>query len=137
LNRSTWCDIVALLPPTTAECMSVPIWRLRRWLTDESDNTDQGDQLGTRTQTAGTEDLKKAKGKQKKPLDQSRAGVLWRGIRDSQRIRSLDDLRPGDTLVLPANAGGWNELGHAPNAALETVDVAEGAFLKARDRAVL
>ena len=32
MNRDHWCDVVALLPPTAAECMSVPISRVRRWL---------------------------------------------------------------------------------------------------------
>ena len=57
------------------------------------------------------------------------------GVRDSKLIGSLDDLRPGDTLVLPATAQGWNELGHVPRQA--SIDVAEEAFRTARDRAVL
>jgi CRISPR-associated endonuclease/helicase Cas3 len=134
-----WRDIVGLLPPTSAECMSVPISRLRRWLTDDSDNAGQGDLLGTRDLTTETDESKQTKEKQEKRLNTARAGVLWRGAAEGKSgiIRSPQDLRPGDTLVLPASAAGWNELGHAPNATPETIDVAETAFLEARDRAVL
>ena len=80
LKRSDWCDVIALLPPTSAERMTVPISRLRRWLTDDSENVDQGDMLGTRDPAAAMENSKKAKGKHKKRrLLESRAGVLWRG----------------------------------------------------------
>jgi CRISPR-associated endonuclease/helicase Cas3 len=111
--------------------MTVPISRLRRWLADDSYNADQGDLLGTQDPATATE----TKDKLKKRLLESRVGVLWRGVRDSELIHSLDDLRPGDTFVLPACAEGWNELGHVPPQA--TIDVAEQAFRTARDRAVL
>lgn len=52
-------------------------------------------------------------------------------------ISSPDDLRPGDTLVLPAQAAGWDDLGHVPEPSPETIDVAETAFQSARDRAAL
>jgi CRISPR-associated endonuclease/helicase Cas3 len=117
--------------------MTVPISRLRRWLTDDSDNADQGDLLGTQDAAAATNEPKKGKDKRKKQLNESRAGVLWRGVRDrnSDLMHPLDELRPGDTLVLPASAEGWNELGHIPPQA--AIDIAEQAFRLARDRAVL
>ncbi|HMO85543.1 MAG TPA: type I-U CRISPR-associated helicase/endonuclease Cas3, partial [Lacipirellulaceae bacterium] len=137
IKRSTWRDIVGLLPPTSAECMSVPISRVRRWLTDESIATDQGDLLGVAESTDASEGNGRPRGKQKAQLDQSRAGVLWRGSKESRLIGSPDDLRPGDTLVLPAQAAGWDVLGHVPEPSLETIDVAETAFQGARDRSAL
>jgi CRISPR-associated endonuclease/helicase Cas3 len=133
-----WVDVVALLPPTSAECMSVPISRLRRWLTDDAiDPSDRGDLLGV------LEVAEEEGGRERPAL--KHAGVLWRGARESERIQSANDLRPGDTLVLPVTAGGWNLLGHLP---LETeahaqadddngIDRAEDAFLNARDRIAL
>ncbi len=135
LKRSDWCDIVGLLPPTAAECMSVPISRARRWLTDDSDNPDQGDVLGTADTTPANGQAGNGRNQSKKRLLESRAGVLWRGTRDSVLVRSLGDLRPGDTLVLPASTEGWNELGHIPPQT--PIDTAEAAFRTARDRAVL
>lgn len=132
-----WADVVALLPPTSAECMSVPISRLRRWLVDQRDDaSDGGDLLGVAAAEADDDGL---------VLGQQRLkhyGVLWRGIKSTRLIRSPDDLRPGDTLVLPISTGGWDALGHLPRESqTETqhdlatvVDCAEAAFLAARDR---
>src|SRR5262249_31914129 len=38
LRHDEWCDIVALLPPTAAECMSVPISRVRQWLGQQEED---------------------------------------------------------------------------------------------------
>lgn len=130
-KKEDWCEIVGLLPPTSAECMSVPISRVRKWLTQDKQDA-ESDVLGI-----ATSDDNKEENKPRKKLDPNRVGVLWRGAKNSQLIGSPDDLRPGDTLVLPASAGGWDELGHVPNASPETIDVAETAFQSARDRAVL
>jgi CRISPR-associated endonuclease/helicase Cas3 len=137
LTRSVWLDVVGLLPPTSAECMSVPISRVRRWLTNESGFPDQGDLLGVAESVDTNEGSERSRDKQKARLDPSRVGVLWRGSKDSRIIGSPDDLRPGDTLVLPAIAGGWNLLGHAPEPSQDTIDVAETAFQCARDRSAL
>lgn len=136
LTRQDWCDIVGLLSPTAAECMSVPISRVRRWLTEESENPDQGDLLGT-TDAAPATSQGRGRNPEEKRLVTSRAGVLWRGSREgrSKIIESPDELRPGDTLVLPVSAEGWDELGHIPLGASK--DIAEFAFRTARDRAIL
>jgi CRISPR-associated endonuclease/helicase Cas3 len=125
-----WCDVVSLLPPTSAECMSVPISRIRKWLTDEEPQP-EGDLLGTATDATSDPDKKP----RKEAVSNGRVGVLWRGSKESRIIGSPDDLRPGDTLVLPASAEGWDILGHIPQATAETIDVAETAFQTARDRA--
>jgi CRISPR-associated endonuclease/helicase Cas3 len=138
-----WCGVVSMLPPTSAECMSVPISRLRRWLSSQVDGTtaDYGDLLEV-GQESETRDVKKGR-------DSSRTlrqtGVLWRGAKNSTLIHSPDDLRPGDTLVLPVSAQGWNELGHlptdvatdSPDRSDSPIDQAESAFLAARNRIAL
>jgi len=136
LTRQDWCDIVGLLSPTAAECMSVPISRVRRWLTEESENPDQGDLLGT-TDAAPATSQGRDRNPEEKRLVPSRAGVLWRGSREgrSKIIESPDELRPGDALVLPVSAEGWDELGHIPLGASK--DIAECAFRTARDRVIL
>jgi CRISPR-associated endonuclease/helicase Cas3 len=135
-KKERWCDVVALAPPSSAECMSVPISRVRRWLADEAATSDQGDLLGAQESQAATGQARKGATAPGRPLLASRAGVLWRGARSSESkiIVSLDDLGPGDTLVLPARAEGWAELGHVPTAA--PIDIAEMAFLRARDRVI-
>lgn len=108
LKRRNWCDVVALLPPTSTECMSAPISRVRRWLAGNVDGAlDDADVLGVAADSSDREDISA------KPT-RSRQGVLWRGVNRSLLASSADDLRPGDTLVLPVSAGGWDALGHVP-----------------------
>lgn len=110
MRRDDWCDVVALLPPTSAECMSVPISRVRRWLANQTIHvTDGSDVLGV-----AASDKSDGKSSEPKAQESLRSGVLWRGVRDSRLIDSPDELRPGDTLVVPTSSGGWNELGHIP-----------------------
>jgi len=128
MTRDQWINVVALLPPTAAECMSVPISRLRRWLTDQlDDKADQGDLLGI------GEGNKSESGDDKSPL--KHIGIIWRGPKESMLLESPLDISPGDTLVLPATTPGSNLLGHVPSLTVD--DVAEPAFTRARDRAVL
>jgi len=132
IKRSAWPDVVALLPPTSAECMTVPILRVRKWLTGDGEEPD-GDLLGTTSDEMNDKDRKP----RKTTVSDGRVGVLWRGAKESQLIRSVERLRPGDTLVLPVSARGWDVLGHVPEPSPETIDVAETAFQTARDRAAL
>lgn len=146
LSRADWCDIVGLLSPTSAECMSVPISRVRRWLTEDAIASDQsdGDLLGTTVVPPPSGQPGRDRKQSRKRVVASRAGILWRGSgerkgklgeRKSKVIKFSDELRPGDTLVLPTPAKGWDILGHIPLPARE--DIAEDAFRIARDRAIL
>ena len=167
-RRDHWCDVVALLPPTSTECMSVPIGRLRAWL-KQGDAGKSEVELSERVDN----DLYNIPNENDDQARRFRVdGVIWRGMKKSKRLSELmkdDDLRPGDTIVLPTEARGWDELGHIPvferastgsekratdnDSASQTpdaanndstagtdasqIDVAEVAFPKARDRAVL
>lgn len=156
-NADQWCDIVALLPPSSAECVSVPISRIRRWLQwsndQRKDDTEAGDLLVSRSEK--TQNDSEGDGHQQ-PV---RNAVLWRGARKSKRIDSVREIRPGDTLVLPAScvldgsADGFvflprlKRIHKAEDAPSKTrddqpseptvLDVAEAAFERARDRSVL
>ena len=148
MTRERWCDVVALLPPTSAECMSLPISRVRRWLSDQMDKAqDHGDTLGV----TEADDDKHKQDEQASSLQHR--GVLWRGIKNTILIAAPGDLRPGDTLVLPASHGTSPVLGHLPD--IDDVDhapagesqekphpsavndVAETAFTRARDLAAI
>ncbi len=132
-----WCEVVALLPPTAAECMTVPLARVRNWLAGLIDSfhkqpDSSSDVLGE-TEHEQTTDVSR-------PNKAMPPAVLWRGPEHSVLLDSLQDLRPGDTLVLPTSAGGWNELGHIPAIGDEGaagIDIAEQAFEQARNRTVL
>ena len=156
MTREQWCDVVALLPPTSAECMSVPISRVRRWLADPMGAAeDHGDMLGI----AEADDNENGHDRRRTPPSQ-RVGVQWRGVKRARGntdattglIESPSDLRPGDTLVLPASVGDARDLGHLPDndetgpktagatdvqASRPIPDAADAAFKLARDRAAL
>lgn len=148
MTRKQWPDVVALLPPTSAECVSLPISRLRRWLTNQIDKMrDYGDVLGVKEANDGSDDNNDSDKSSLKHV-----GVLWRGVKNTKLIASPDDLHPSDTLVLPASAGGSQELGHLPDTdcgksaatgeshtqqVVVVRDVAELAYTSARDLAVL
>jgi CRISPR-associated endonuclease/helicase Cas3 len=136
ITNSKWCDILGLLPPTSAECMSVPISRVRKWLTKLEDFAPESDLLGIATPNDDQEHHRK-RNRNARTAQSLRIGVLWRGSKESRVITSPSQLRPGDTLVLPAQATGWDILGHVPEATPNTIDVAEVAFKSACDRAAL
>lgn len=148
MTQDDWCDVVALLPPTSAECISLPISRLRRWFAPQADApSDDADVLGVTKEDE--EDKSSADGRKPRSLH---PGVLWRGAEKSKLIVSPNDLKPGDTLVLPSSDVDSSVLGHLPetvhgqstdtDAAGEQAiaiisDVAETACGRARDKAVL
>lgn len=153
--KKHWSNVVSLLPPTSAECMTVPLSRVRRWLVQGKPDSGEGDLLGVAALDDEAERTDDSDRRGREPL--RHGGVVWRGGNRSIFLDSPRNLLPGDTLVLPEAAGGWNELGHVPyinedsskevdsgqeNADPPTVqgqaiDVAEVAFQAARDRIAL
>jgi len=130
-----WSEVVSLLPPTATECMTVPMSVVRRWLTgtDETGKDDAADLLELGGEATGTD--AKPEAADGKAIRPERRGLLWRGLADNRLLTTVDDLRPGDTLVLPVAAGGWEVLGHIPADAAP--DMAETASATARNRPVV
>lgn len=133
--QETWTQVVSLCPPSSSECMSVPIGVVRAWLAERAtDDQERGDLLDARTppEEDGT-------------AAASRLALAWRGLRASRIIEQPRDVAPGDTLVLPVTAGGWEVFGHippAPEAAeqgslIASADVAEKAYRNSRGRVIL
>jgi len=138
-----WIQAVSLLPPSSAECLSVPIGVARRWLRADDGTRDEGGDVPART----TDDEQ-----QRGPYMRKRRVLIWRGVRKSTVVFGDADVRPGDTLVLPVESGGWSTFGYIPNApndpagatpsqfnlgAMASVDQAEQAFVQAQDKAVV
>jgi CRISPR-associated endonuclease/helicase Cas3 len=143
MSPAVWADIVALLPPSSAECMSLPLSRVRRWLSEPANpGAEHGDLLESAEPTGEQPDASNGNAR---PASTPIRGVLWRGATRSVLLHSPGDLRPGDTLVLPESVGGWDQLGHIPPEELQPregggppgVDRAEDASETARDRRVL
>ena len=103
---STWPAIVALMPPITREALPVPIYAVRAWLND---------------QTGGDgEDVPDIEGSQVVASDGAREvsawqALRWRGRDDTEtRVVGPGEVRPGDTIIVPAKYGGCDRFGWNP-----------------------
>jgi len=117
-----WIEAADLCPPSTAECLTVPLNVFRRWLRGEKVVDQSGDVLG--------ETVESADGKVGRARSQ-RAVLVWRSPRrkgdESQRsfvasANHAPSVRPNDTVVIPAEFGGWKALGHIPQAPPDPAD---------------
>ena len=113
-RAASWRAIVSAMPPVTREALPVPIYEVRAWL-----------------QHAAEADVADVEGTQADPDDSSAAGrrdarrvLRWRG-RDDARVAGPDDLRPGDTIVVPSRYGGCDRFGWHPDHRDAVEDVAE------------
>jgi CRISPR-associated endonuclease/helicase Cas3 len=101
-SAGIWSGIISLCPPASLECLPVPIHVFREWLfTNGAFNDDSGDVVQCFEE----------------PESFSRRPVIcfvWRGIENSGFISDPSEIRPGDTVVLRAQNGGWSSLGHVP-----------------------
>jgi len=124
----TWTDTVALVPPTSTEALPVPLHRLRRWLAGQDPGPDQtGDAQGRPTDEEPVS------------ADRPLRFLLWRGRDDSAVLRDPRQVRPEDTVLVPADPEAARRLGHGFTRLREdaSLDVAERAYPEARGRAVL
>lgn len=135
-------DTVSMTPPTSMECLSVPLAVFRRWLTAaEDDAKTAGDELTDATTGSSISDESK--------WNSRHTAIVWLGAstkdvrsdskqrRKTHVISSVRDTRPGDTVVLPAEAGGWETLGHVPSESSDiwAIDIGDRCFLHSRSRA--
>lgn len=120
-NAGHWADIVSLCPPVSSEAMQVPISAFQRWFDSEIQDETDSDIEGV-----GGTDVEEAEAS-----GAARVVLRWRGDK-SEVVRSSKKVRPGDTLVLPASVGGFDELGHKPADA--RTDIGDLARLIARRR---
>jgi CRISPR-associated endonuclease/helicase Cas3 len=121
---------VAALPPSSLEAVSVPYVLARRWLvqdlrdsaTDGDVELTEEDERAPRPRVASAEPL----------------GVVWRG--DESFVLTagrIAEVRPGDTIVVPASRGGLYRGSFDPEDRAPVPDVAERANLVGRGRPVL
>lgn len=104
-STEDWLETLALCPPASMECLSVPIATLRNWL------------VGDKTAGDNDADVEGASGDFAADTEMGgRAScvVRWRGRKDSQIISDPQEIRPGDVVVIPAESGGWDVLGDLP-----------------------
>lgn len=103
-REARWIDTVSVCPPTSAECMPVPLYRFREWLAGGSDAGDESDLDYGRTPQEAEVDAP------------CRTVLRWCGPESEETCLVEDtlDVRPGDVVVVPVAEGGWEALGHIP-----------------------
>lgn len=122
---------ISLCPPSTAECLPVPLPVFLRWWSTRFERRGGKPAVELADVESMAEPPEVAE--PARPV----TAIVWRGPRESVVLTDRSFLRPGDTVVLPAKVGGWDVLGHIPGGAEETVDVGQRCHWQARRRAVL
>ena len=118
-DSERWADIVSLCPPVSAEAMQVPLSAFRRWLDGTGEDQSASD-------LEGVGDC------EEDDTGETRRTVLqWRGD-DSKAADRGWQILPGDTIVVPATMGGFDELGHKPDDS--AVDIGDIVRLRAKRR---
>ena len=92
-HPETWSETVALCPPTSAEALSMSLFRLRHWLAQSDDGDDVEDVEGTARRTADRYE------------HAIRPVLRWAGRRHSQTVHRTADIRPNDLVVVPVDYG--------------------------------
>lgn len=125
----SWHETVAACPPSSAECLSVPLYVLKKWLRGEPALDHTSDVIGE----AVEDDVPDKKShdahdrcvlvwkpeRKEASTKRENSAVSDRKIVGSRVVSRLDAdqrIRNGDTIVIPAQFGGWEEMGHVPNA---------------------
>ncbi|MDQ8195796.1 type I-U CRISPR-associated helicase/endonuclease Cas3 [Coraliomargarita sp. SDUM461004] len=138
---------VSLCPPSSPEMLSVPLWLFRQWFFLTELSTDLLSDL--LLQAPPNED---EKGKSKR-IEKRSIALIWKGLSESTLLERPDQIRPGDTIILPTNTGGWDTFGHIPEAPLDPVlspssedvsqnkypeiDIAEDAFRQSKNQEIV
>jgi CRISPR-associated endonuclease/helicase Cas3 len=116
LNRDAGAEAigtVTVLPPVQREAMALPVWAARAFLREAHD-----DQLA---------DVEGGHAIGKLPRGPSRRFALrWRR-EDESEVVGPDQIRPGDTIVIPAAYGGLDTFGWHPRCRDAVTDIADEA----------
>jgi CRISPR-associated endonuclease/helicase Cas3 len=129
-DPKAWIRTVALCEPTSRECMTVPLHLFREWWNG------RGSVLPELTDVEGGTTPTDSSEPSEPP---SRRALRWQGPDNSEVVEDANKFQPGDTIVLPVQAGGWDELGHIPKSENGDgqVDCADEANFAVRGKAVL
>ncbi len=122
-DSSLWANIVSVCPPSSAEAVSIPVWAVRKWLS-EQDAPELADVEGA---AAGDNPTGPAS---ERPI------LEWRGPDESAILNGTGDIRPGMTVVVPGSYGGYDRWGWHPASAVKVMDIGDPVKLR-MDRPIL
>lgn len=115
-------EIIRLLPPRREEAIALPVGSVRAWL--------QGQKARVLADVEGVGTS--AGGNQEEEEDSIRPALRWDG--EGIAVIRPQEIRPGDTLIVPSGYGGCDEFGWNPESGALVPDIAE---LARNGRAVL
>lgn len=121
---------VDALAPATGEAMAVPFAAARRWLEGRAE-PEISDVEGAQDE----EEEEYGWGNGRERVIEPRLAFAWRG--DDSRVIKPSELRPGQTIIVPAAYGGVAHGTWSPMAADPVWDLAEASVFKQRGRAFL
>jgi CRISPR-associated endonuclease/helicase Cas3 len=134
-RKQNWLQAVEVCPPSSAECLSVPVHLFKRWLRGEKIIDLTSDVLGEQVE-------EESKTRESDRLDSGRSALVWRGKRKSKSQQpvgkrkrgretdcsfcidesSIRRIQANATIVIPVEFGGWHDFGYLPNAPDEPDD---------------
>ena len=124
-------ELFRLIPPRASEAVEVPLPAARSWL-----RWAEGDaaSLDTMSDAPAREDEGEAL-RAAPHQGKARRAFRWAGAGDPRtHVVKSDELRPGDVLVVPAEYGGCDRFGWAPDSNDPVEDVADDAAKPYRGR---
>lgn len=158
-QHEAFAAALEVLPPRSAESMPVPLWSIRRYFEGGRAGLDSGgDAEWQRGGSPAREDGEARRN------DEFPIAFVWRGKREplrrivrddrmqddllshasdtngatSVQFARVDNIRPNDVVIISADSGGWNDLGHVPdvggddsNADAAAIDIAEEVAFEA------
>ncbi len=135
--------VVALVPPVSMEALPIPVWQARAWLLAVAERS----RGTTANRVADTSDMTDLEGEREPEEESNRRTprrcapfLRWRGPDDddgSVVSENPDDIRPGETIVVPSLYGGCDRFGWHPESEEVVVDVADDCSWRVKRRPVL
>lgn len=122
-KENLWKARAWVCPPSSLEAVSVPLVEVRRWLHGQS-NAEIAD---VEAEPGGPNRASSS--------PSPHVALRWRGKDNVEtRLIEADDLRPSDTVVVPALRGGCDRWGWAPNLDVPVQDLGREANRRERGR---
>lgn len=110
-----WRNIVSICSPSAAEGISLPVWAVRSWLADQ--------------EIVDLADIEGAVADKSRASGAMRPALRWLGPDESEPLRTLPEIRPGMTIIVPSSYGGCDEWGWNPASAASVYDVGDAMKL--------